>query len=156
MKKFDFAHAVSIFANLGVVAGIVFLGFELRQNNELMAAEARATHASMTQTGWGFIIENPDFVEVLIKDRNGEETTEAEELRLNALWMQNLAQFQFRYFEDAESAADWVAGQRRNYESYSSLRSTRNGNGSGSRQAGKDNFDSRFVRFYEENVVNTR
>lgn len=88
-----------------------------------------------------------DFIEVLIKDRNSEALTEAEELRFNALWMQNLAQYQFRYFEDPESAVDWVAGQRRNFESYNSLRSAWHGNGSGPRQAGKDNFDSRFVRF---------
>ena len=156
MKKIDFAHVVSILANVGVVAGIVFLGFELRQNNELMEAEARATHASMDQTGWGYIIENPDFIEVLIKDRNGDALTEAEEFRLNALWMQNLAQHQFRYFEDPESAVNWVPGQRRNFESYRSLRRAWQGNGSGSRQAGKDNFDSRFVRFYDENVANSR
>ena len=152
MKKIDFAQAATILANVGVIAGIVFLGFELRQNNELMEAEARATYASMDQTGWGFIIENPDFIEVLIKDRNGDELTEAEELRLNALWMQNLAQHQFRYLEDPESAVSWVAGQRRNFESYRSLRNAWRGNAS-SRQAGKDNFDSRFVRFYDENVA---
>jgi len=156
MKKTVFANLVTILANIGVVAGLVFLGFEIHQNNKLLAAEARATHASMTQTGWGYIIENPDFVDVLIKDRNGESLTEAEELRLNALWMQNIAQFQFRYFEDPDSARSWVAGQRRNYESYRSLRSTWEGNGSGSRQAGKDNFDPRFVEFYEANIVSPR
>lgn len=156
MKKIDFAQVVTIFANVGVIAGIVFLGFELRQNNELMEAEARATYASMDQTGWGFIIENPDIIEALIRDRNGEALTEADEYRLNALWMQNLAQHQFRYLEDPESAVNWVPGQRRNFESYRTLRSTWQGNGSGSRQAGKDNFDSRFVRFYDENIANFR
>ena len=29
MKKFDFGQAVSILANIGVIAGIVFLGFSL-------------------------------------------------------------------------------------------------------------------------------
>ena len=153
MKNFDFAHTITVLANVGVVAGIVFLIFELQQNNELMEAEARATHASMTQTGWGYIIENPDFIDVLIKDRSGETVTEAEELRLNALWMQSLAQFQFRFLEDPEAAKDWVSAQRRNYDSYPSLRNTWHGKGSGSRQAGKDNFDARFIEFYEENIV---
>ena len=154
MKKIDFPQLATILANVGVIAGIVFLGIELRQNNELMAAEARATYASMDQAGWGFIIENPDFIEVLVKDRNGESLTEAEELRLNALWMQNLAQHQFRYLEDPDSAVNWVPGQRRNFDSYPSLRSAWQGTGS-SRQAGKDNFDSRFVQFYDENVANS-
>jgi hypothetical protein len=155
MKKFDIGQALSILANVGVIAGLVFLGFELNQNNELMEAEVRTTYASMDQNGWGYLIENPDFIEVLIKDRSGEELTEAEELRLNALWMQNLAQHQFRYLEDPDSAVNWVLGQRRNFESYRSLRSAWQGTGS-SRQAGKDNFDNRFVQFYDENVANPR
>ena len=155
MQKIEFQQLISILANLGVIAGIVFLGYELRQNNDLMASEARATYASMDQTGWGFIIENPDLIEIYIKDRNGEALSDGEEMRLNAMWMQTLAQFQFRYFEDPD-AENWIPGQRRNFESYGSLRRTWHGNGRGSRQAGKDNFDPRFVQFYEDNIVNPR
>jgi len=155
MKKIEYEQLISIVANIGVVAGIVFLGFELRQNNDLMASEARATYASMDQTGWGFLIDNPDLIATLIKDRNGEELSDAEALRLDALWMQTFAQLQFRYFEDPDSA-NWVAAQHRNFESYPSCRNAWQGNSPGSRQAGKDNFDPRFVRFYEENVVNHR
>ena len=36
----------------GQIAGIVFLGFELRQNYELMAAEARATRLSIQAAIW--------------------------------------------------------------------------------------------------------
>jgi len=32
VKKIDYGQAVSILANIGVIAGIVFLGFEIRQN----------------------------------------------------------------------------------------------------------------------------
>ena len=155
MKKLELQQLISILANIGVIAGIVFLGLEIQQNNELMTSEVRATYASMEQTGWSFIIENPQLVDALIKDRNGEELTAADEMRLNALWMQSLHQYQFRYFEDPDSTV-WISGQRRNYESYPSLRSTWHGNGRGSRQAGKDNFDPRFIRFYEENVANHR
>ena len=35
MKKIDLGQAVSILANVGVLAGILFLAVELRQNNEL-------------------------------------------------------------------------------------------------------------------------
>jgi hypothetical protein len=42
MKKLDVAQILSILANLGVIAGIVFLGFELRQDNTLMASQSRA------------------------------------------------------------------------------------------------------------------
>ncbi len=33
MKKLDLGQTITILANVGVIAGIVFLGYELRQNN---------------------------------------------------------------------------------------------------------------------------
>jgi hypothetical protein len=41
MKKIDLGQTVQILANLGVIAGIVFLGIELQQNNALLGAQAR-------------------------------------------------------------------------------------------------------------------
>ncbi len=38
MKKIDLGQAVGILANAGVIAGIVFLGMGLHQNNELVVA----------------------------------------------------------------------------------------------------------------------
>jgi len=38
LKKIDLGQAIGILANAGVIAGIVFLGMELRQNNELVVA----------------------------------------------------------------------------------------------------------------------
>ena len=39
--ELDIGQVIGIVANLGVIAGIVFLGVELRQNNRLSAAQAR-------------------------------------------------------------------------------------------------------------------
>ena len=33
MKKLDLGHTIPVFANAGVIAGIVFLGLKLQQNN---------------------------------------------------------------------------------------------------------------------------
>lgn len=41
MKKMDLGQTIGILANLGVVAGIVFLAVEIQQNNELLRTEAR-------------------------------------------------------------------------------------------------------------------
>ena len=41
VAKKQLNHWVSVAVNLSVVAGIVFLGIELRQNNALLASEAR-------------------------------------------------------------------------------------------------------------------
>ena len=40
MKKIDLAQTITILANLGVIGGIVFLAFEVRQNTAQMRAEA--------------------------------------------------------------------------------------------------------------------
>ncbi len=46
MKKIDLGQTITILANVGVIAGIVFLAVELRQNNTLMAAQARFNQLS--------------------------------------------------------------------------------------------------------------
>ena len=39
MKKFNLGQSITILANVGVIAGIVFLGIELRQNNDQLAVQ---------------------------------------------------------------------------------------------------------------------
>ena len=41
MKKIDVNQTVNTLANIGVIAGIIFLGFELQQNNRYMQEQAR-------------------------------------------------------------------------------------------------------------------
>jgi len=40
MKKFDFGQTIAMLANVGVIAGIVFLAIELRQNTVAVRSEA--------------------------------------------------------------------------------------------------------------------
>lgn len=40
MKKLDMGQTITILANIGVIVGIVFLAVEVRQNNQLLSAEA--------------------------------------------------------------------------------------------------------------------
>ena len=46
MKKIDLGQAISIVANIGVIAGIVFLAYELRQNTQAMRLNAVQFQAS--------------------------------------------------------------------------------------------------------------
>jgi len=39
MKKIDLGQTITILANIGVIAGIVFLGYELRQNTGAIKLE---------------------------------------------------------------------------------------------------------------------
>ena len=89
MKKLDLSQTVSILANIGVIAGIVFLGIELRQNNELMAAEARFNNMSLSTQAFA-ISSQPDIAAIYVKDRNGEELTEVEYFMIESHWMRGL------------------------------------------------------------------
>ena len=82
MKKIDFGQTISILANVGVIAGIVFLGIELRQNNELMAAQARQASFENNRQFAEYLFENPDLAEILAKVEAGEETSPAEDIQL--------------------------------------------------------------------------
>ena len=90
MKKIDVGQGVAILANLGVIAGILLLTLELRQNNELMSIQAQATAVSLRTEVWRPTLEQPDIAPLLLKDQRGEELSGEEELRLRALWMRSL------------------------------------------------------------------
>ena len=154
MKKIELGQSISLLANVGVIIGIVFVGIELSQNNELMAGEARATRlAAVTQT-WQILVENPEITVLLVSDRNGTALTEDQEVRLNAYWMRALLNIQWQHQELPEST-EWVNGMRRAFASYGSLSRTWQGVGPGARATGKDNFDADFVEFWEKNVLSS-
>jgi hypothetical protein len=41
MKKMELGQTITILANLSVIAGIVFLAYEIRQNSESLRAQTR-------------------------------------------------------------------------------------------------------------------
>jgi hypothetical protein len=45
MKKIDLGQTIQLLANVGVVAGIVFLAFEVRQNNQFLVADQATVRA---------------------------------------------------------------------------------------------------------------
>ena len=152
VKKSSLSEMLHLLANLGVIAGILFLGVELKQNNDLMEMEARATLTENLQDGWYQLSSDPSLVELFIKDRGGQELSEVEEMRLNAYWMGMLLrrEWQHEHFPDAETG---VAGMQRLFSTYGSLRRTWGGTETAARSAGKDNFSPGFVRFVEAEIL---
>lgn len=43
MKSIDLGQTITILANVGVIAGLIFLGYELHQNNEFLEQQERYT-----------------------------------------------------------------------------------------------------------------
>ena len=66
MKKIDFVQSITILANAGVIAGIVFLGFELRQNTEAIRVTSSQNMASeLANFNLNWI--TPDIAELSVK-----------------------------------------------------------------------------------------
>ncbi len=95
MKKIDLGQTITILANLGVIAGIIFLAIELAQNQDMMMAQTRN---EMTRT----IIElnslsmSDQLAGLILKGNAGEPLSEIERFQF-ARWATNW----LRYYENA-------------------------------------------------------
>lgn len=67
MKKFDLGQTVGLLANLGVIAGIVFLGLELHQNNEVLESQSRDAWVDRQSGILETLALNPELLEVMLK-----------------------------------------------------------------------------------------
>ena len=97
MKNFDYVQLVSLLANVGVVLGLVFLGIELYQSNQMNRTSA---WNNLLRTGIEFndsIAQNPDLAEVLAKSNSNEDLTEAESIRLQAFAAASMQRVWFDY-----------------------------------------------------------
>jgi hypothetical protein len=82
MKKIDIGQTIGILANLGVVAGIIFLAIEVGQNNELMSAAVRNSQNQRILEYVEQVYMAPGLAEVIAKANRGESLTDAESLVL--------------------------------------------------------------------------
>ncbi len=99
MKKLDLGQTLGILANVGVIAGIVFLAFELRQNNALLEAETRAIRHNVRAADYLLPIEHRDLAYALIKQRRGEDLTEYETLIMSRTMATTLYNYQYVFTE---------------------------------------------------------
>ena len=74
-KKLNIGQIIDILANIGVLLGIVFLGLELQQNNELLSAEARFSRIDRGLERYSEVFSNPELASALGKLRAKEVIT---------------------------------------------------------------------------------
>jgi hypothetical protein len=104
MKKIDLGQIIQILANLGVIAGLVILVLQLRQNNDLLGVELRA-NANDRITGTAtLVIENPYLLELLAKDVAS--LTEVERDAVVILGVRALSGFESSYRDVALELGD--------------------------------------------------
>jgi len=106
-----------LIANVGVLVGIFFLAYELRQNTQMMKSQTRA---QVSQA----VIENiamsrePAMLKALLKQESGDRLSREDELLLDnaanatfRMWENNFYQYRAGLFEESEFDAEraiWI------------------------------------------------
>lgn len=144
MKKIELSQLVGILANIGVIGGILLLVIELRQNNELMADQARFNRLTVSTENWDMLSQNPELAELRLKQGAGEALTPLERVRLEAMLMRILITRQWS-FQELPRASLPVGSWKRITESYPSLIPLY--------QREKESFDPEFVEWFDENII---
>lgn len=148
VKKWVWKETAEVLGVVGIIAGIVFLGYELRQNNELMAAEARFNRLSAVSDAWRFAAEHGDLTELRARADAGETLSVAEERRVGSSIMAVFVLIEWTFRELGEDSTE--LNQVREVQQYNFSNYPTYGQVWGER---KQSFDPAFVQWLEENVV---
>jgi hypothetical protein len=99
VKKIDVGQAIGILANIGVIAGIVFLAVELRQNNDSLAAQARLGELQARTARFRLTLNNADLAEIQFKAIAGEPLTPLERQRYFEFILHSFMHWSWEYQE---------------------------------------------------------
>ena len=144
MEKDRLSRLLTLGANFGVIAGILLLVYELRQNNELMGAEARYNRLIVNTENYGRMAENPEFAELWLKAVDNEEMSRSEQARIDAFLVHAYLVREWSYKELPQDELP-IERWRRNHaqiERYNIVW-----------RREKSNFDPEFVKFMDANVI---
>ena len=119
MNRSDLGQAIGILANLGVVAGIVFLAIEIGQNNAELSSQSRFNYY---QTRFGLnamVAQDGELADVLSRAIAGEELARGEAVQARQVTelVFGMWEYEFGEFEAGNISADDfnVAGKRRTF-----------------------------------------
>lgn len=148
LKKWIWKETAEVLGVIGIISGIIFLGYELRQNNELMEADARFNRLAMVTDAWRFVAEHGELTELRARADTGEALSVAEERRVTASLMAVWVLTEWTYRELGEGSAELNQVrevQRYNFANYGSYHQVW--------ESRKQSFDSEFVLWMEESVI---
>lgn len=99
-------------ANVGVIAGIIFLGYEIQQNNDQLQSQSRASVHSMHTEIQRALYENAGgLADAMRKSIAGDPLTSSEPLQIAAFIASTLRTMEFMFQEDPEylrANSGWV------------------------------------------------
>ncbi len=148
-KLKTFRDQVEVVGIVAVVISLGFVAYEIRQNNDLAAAEARQVRTSMVIDAWRFTAENSEFADIRVRDNNGEEISDAERIRIDSHVMSVFVMLDWTFQELPEGSPEMNQVrevQRNNFALYAGYRRVW--------EARKNSFRPEFVQWMEDNVVN--
>ncbi len=151
MNKIGLGQTIQILANIGVIAGIVFLAFELRQNNEALQTQALLERQDVRRVILARRQDNPAIVSATVKALREEPLSDEELFVLEEENLLRLVNWEITVMqvidgllsEDAIPAAGWrsefnerLPGMRDTWEST------------------KHMFPGEFVEYMDTNIAN--
>ena len=153
--QMDVGQIVGLLANIGVIAGIVFLAVEIRQNNRLLAAQARYS-LRQYRTDIADTIMSPHVLEATHKYASDEQVTPAERsaalmtaLKVVELWEWQHGEFVEGMLQRETLPIDawrlWFYGKAQSPVPIQEIWELRKGV-----------LNADFVRFFEEHVIENR
>ena len=90
---------LTLLANLGVIAGIVFLGVEMQQNNEFLAAEAKFNMHQNQVALMDQITSSPQLSTIMAKALANEALTPGEQIQLQYLAVRTMRNWLWEFEE---------------------------------------------------------
>ena len=109
---------LTLAANLGVIAGILLLYFEIQQNNDQLAAQSRALrHELRSNDANRVFFDDQLLYEALNKTSTGEELSGRERFVLQRWVHQTFLNWEFAYFEYTQG---YVSEEELNIQSWQS------------------------------------
>jgi hypothetical protein len=100
------ARSGTLGANIAVLAGILFLAFELQQNTLATQLEAASNFQNSYSEIELLIAGNPEFAALLQKGRGGETVSDTDQFRLSVFYGNVLLNWQFNHFQHLSGALD--------------------------------------------------
>lgn len=116
MHKIDLGQSIAIIANVGVILGIVFLAFELRQNTDVMELQVSQLNLERQTDDLADYYRYPDLRRAYVKFAQGERLTVDEDFILGAYAARVFATWRWRYEEQDGRGLPVEAMQRAFYE----------------------------------------
>jgi hypothetical protein len=138
---------LTLSANVGVIAGIVFLAIEIQQNNDLLTAQARRDQLSARTANIEVLLNNPVIAQLELKGSSGQPLSPEEQLIFRNFAVYNFIHWDWQYQEYQAGLINdlptrgWAAFTSQNPQWYEIWKTT----------YGRDN-DSEFAQHMEENV----